>query len=80
MSDYLVGHIRTYVPLVIAGLVVWLSDSFGIEVDESSVAALATGLTGAIAAVYYGIVRGLAEKWPWFGNLLGVNKAPAYNE
>ncbi len=80
MNDYLVGHIRTYVPLVVAGVIVWLSDSFGLEIDEVSATSMATGLTGVLAAAYYALVRGLAQKWPWFGNLLGVNQAPAYRE
>ena len=35
-------------------------------------------ITAALAGLYYLIVRLLAEWKPFFGNLLGVNKAPEY--
>ncbi len=80
MSDYLIGHIRTFVPFAIAAAATWLTDSFGIEIDGLTVEQLAIGLVGVLGGVYYAVVRGLAEKWPVVGVLLGVNKAPSYQE
>ncbi len=78
MSDYLIGHIRTYVPLLVGMAITALTDNFGLEIDGVAAEQLAVGLTGVIAAVYYALVRLLAEKWPIVGNFLGVNKAPVY--
>jgi hypothetical protein len=74
MSDYLIAHIRVYVPIVVGWVVVVLSD-FGLDLDSTEAVA---ALTGAAIAVYYSLVRALAQRWPQVGILLGVNKAPTY--
>jgi hypothetical protein len=79
MSDFVIGLIRTYVPIVVGVLLSWLV-SLGLNLDPSVQAGLISALTGILTAVYYTAVRFLAEKWPGAGILLGVNKAPAYNE
>jgi hypothetical protein len=79
MSDFVVGLIRTWVPIVVGAVVSWLV-TLGVSFDAATEAGLITGLTGLLIGVYYTVVRLLAEKWPWFGYLLGVNKAPSYYE
>jgi hypothetical protein len=45
---------------------------------EGLSAQTAIAVTGLVVAVYYGIVRALEMRWPWFGKLLGASKPPAY--
>ena len=78
MSDYLIGHIRTYVPIVVGAFIAWLTTK-GIEVTDAGMSGLVLGLTALLQGIYYGLVRALAEKWPVFGKLLGKNIAPSYN-
>lgn len=80
MSDYFIGHIRTYVPIVVAWIVTTLALRFEIVIAEDTSAQLVAGITGLLAAIYYGTVRLFAQKWPGFGALLGVNQAPHYRE
>ena len=79
MSDFVIGLIRTYVPLLVGVMLSWLV-SLGVNFDASVEAGLIAALTGLLSGLYYTIVRLLAEKWPGVGILLGVNKAPVYNE
>jgi hypothetical protein len=39
-----------------------------------------TALTVLFGTGVYMLIRELAEKWPWVGNFLVVNKAPHYEE
>lgn len=80
MNDYLIGHIRTWVPILVGVAVTWLARELGIVIDEATETNLVIGIVGAVSAVYYALIRGLAEKWPWIGTLLGVNKAPVYSQ
>ena len=77
MNDYIIGHIRTWVPIVVGALISFLV-TLGLEINPETQTALIIALTGLIQAVYYALVRALAEKWPWVGSFLGVNKAPEY--
>ena len=74
MSDFVVGHIRTFVPIVV-GVVVTILAGWGLDVDSSEVT---VAITGAVIAANYALVRAIAEKWPAAGILLGVNQAPTY--
>lgn len=82
MSDFLVSQIRTYVPIAV-GFVIAFLVSNGV-LDESTgqeaTIAISTGLTAIASALYYFGVRLAAERWPWVGAFLGVNKAPTYGE
>lgn len=80
MNDYVIGHIRTYVPMIIGYLAMLLARELGIIIDEDTQANLVAAFGGLAAILYYAAVRFVAEKWPWAGNLLGVNKAPVYPE
>ena len=82
MSDFLIGLIRTWVPIGVGLVVAWLTAQ-GILDEETSKTALinlSATLTAVLSGGYYLLVRLLAEWKPGFGILLGVNKAPAYTE
>ncbi len=80
MNDYIVGHIRTFVPIAVGALLTWLSTKYGILLSEDTAASTTAALTGIVIAVYYGAVRAAAQRYPQVGILLGVNKAPKYSE
>lgn len=76
MSDYVVSHIRTIVPIIVGWVVVLLANA-GIDIDSTeAVSAITAGAIG----LYYAIVRAAAQKWPAAGWLLGYQKAPTYSE
>ena len=78
MSDFVIAQIRTYVPMAVGAFVAWLLQ-FGLDLYEVEGAAT-VAIVGILSALYYFIVRLLAEKWPQFGVLLGVNIAPEYDK
>ena len=72
MTDLAPSLIRTLVPLV-AGPVI---ARFGFDVTDPDTLALATAVFGWL---YYVLVRLIETKYPSFGYLLGIAKAPAYS-
>lgn len=80
MSDYVIGHIRTAVPLIVGAAVTWLATTLDIAGLDDATTAVSGGLVVIVSAGYYAAVRRLAEKWPGVGVLLGVNQAPTYRE
>ncbi len=79
MSDFLISLIRTWVPVGVAAAVGYLA-TFGVEYSAAAEQQLAGAITALLAAVYYAVARVLESRWPAFGYLLGVAKAPAYPE
>jgi hypothetical protein len=77
MSNYVISHIRTVVPIVVGALISWLT-TLGIDIDPETQMGLILGMTGLFQAAWYAVIRALAQRWPWFGVFLGVNKAPEY--
>jgi hypothetical protein len=77
VTDYLASLIRTYIPVAIGAIAAWLTTR-GIRLDHATTTALATGLTGAFTAIYYGAVRAAEHRWPSLGRLLGIARKPAY--
>lgn len=69
------AFIRTYVPLLVSALVGWLA-SIGLNVSDDAQTALAVGIGGVAAAVYYALIRWAEKHWPWVGALLGSTKTP----
>lgn len=78
MSDFVIGLIRTYVPIAVGAAVSFLATK-GFALDAETQAGAIVALTGLLQAGYYTGVRLLAERWGFFGVLLGVNKAPTYS-
>jgi hypothetical protein len=71
--------IRTGVP-VLVGVLVSLATSKGVHVSaelESQLVVLVGALAGSL---YHWVVRLLEERWPRFGWLLGMARAPRYGE
>jgi hypothetical protein len=77
MSNFLIGLIRTWVPIGVGAFFAWLV-TLGVELDAGTQAAAVIALTGLLQGGYYTAVRFLAEWKPSLGILLGVNKAPEY--
>lgn len=78
MSDYLLSLIRTAVPAGVGAVLTYLATRWGIGLDEQTSAQVAAAATAVVTAVYYGLVRALEQRWPWFGKLLGSAKKPLY--
>lgn len=77
MSDFIVSLIRTWVPIVIGGLVSWLV-ALGVDVPDAQAVQLAAVTTGLVIGVYYTAARALERRFPAFGLLLGTRRAPSY--
>lgn len=54
----------------------WLLTTFAFDVPED----IEGAVTVLVGTGIYVAIRWLAEKFPWVGNLLVVNKAPSYEE
>jgi hypothetical protein len=78
LSDFIIAQIRTWVPAIVGAALTWLA-SFGLDLWTVE-AEWVSALTALFIGVYYLLVRVLAEKWGWFGYLLGYNKAPSYSD
>lgn len=74
----MVSLIRTIVPVLVASGLTWLSVRSGLVLDEDTSAQVVVAVTGAAVTLYYGIVRLLEQRYPWFGVLLGSRKQPTY--
>ena len=78
MSDFVTSLIRTWVPAGVAAGVTYVV-TLGVEFDPAAETQIAAAAVLVVTAVYYGVVRALENRWPAFGYLLGVAKAPTYN-
>src|SRR5690606_10448395 len=78
MNDTMVSIIRTYVPIAVGFVLTWIGDALDIIIPDGADQQLIMGLTAVITAVYYGLVRMLERKWPWFGIFLGARAQPRY--
>jgi hypothetical protein len=72
VNDQIPAFIRTAVPHLIGPLVAY----FGLDIRDPGTLALVTALTGYL---WYVVVHTVELRWPQFGYLLGVAKAPAYS-
>jgi hypothetical protein len=80
MNDYVLSLIRTWTPIAVGAVLSWLAVKYGLALPESISNEVTVALTGVVIAAYYGIVRALEKRWPWFGKLLGAAKKPIYAE
>ncbi len=78
-SDFVTSLIRTWVPTAVAAAVAYIV-TLGVEFDPAAEAQVSAAAVLVVTAVYYGVVRALENQWPIFGYLLGVAKAPTYND
>jgi hypothetical protein len=72
MTDLMPSLIRTLVPIVVGPLVA----RFGLDVNDPDTFALTSGV---ISYLFYVLVRVVETRYPAFGYLLGIAKAPAYS-
>jgi hypothetical protein len=72
MSDQLPAFVRTLVPIVVGPLVA----RFGFDVTDPDTLAL---VIGVVSYLWWVVVHTVELKWPQFGYLLGIAKAPAYS-
>ena len=77
MNDWITSLIRTWVPTAV-GIVVAFLVAQGVDLSQAAELQLSGGLVAAVTGVYYAVVRAAENKWPAFGYLLGVAKAPTY--
>lgn len=80
MSNVLVSFIRTWVPILVGSVITWLATRYNFVLPENLTVELTVLATGAVIGAYYGILRLLEQKWPWFGKLLGKQAEPEYVE
>lgn len=79
MNDFIIGLVRTYVPITVGAVLSWLAVEFGVVVPDDLKSQATVFLTGLVIAVYYTAVRLLAQQWPSFERLLGVATQPTYS-
>lgn len=75
MSDRLIASIRTAVAAGVAAVILWATNTFGLEIDSELVVAAVLAVT---TALYNALVNWLAARWPYFGYLLGIPRSPSY--
>ena len=80
MNDLISSIIRTVTPLIVGQVLSWLAllgiNDAGGEVSASLIVLVTTILT----TIYYSLARLLERKFPSAGWLLGLAKAPKYEE
>lgn len=79
MNSFVTSLIRTYVPIIVGGLVSFLVAQ-DIQLDPNTQAGLIVALTGILQAVYYFAARVLERKFPQLSFLLGSSAQPKYVE
>ena len=83
-KEALTGIVRTVMPYIYAALLGQLPFINDWLVANDWADAVQGFVSGAfvvvVGTVIYGAIRWAAEKWPWIGNLLVVNKAPDYTQ
>ena len=72
MSDQLPAFVRTLVPIVVGPLVA----RFGFDVTDPNTLAVVIAVASYL---WWVLVHTVEMRWPSFGYLLGVAKAPAYS-
>ncbi len=77
LNDFVVSHIRTYVPLAVGAVITYLT-VHGMKLDPATIEADTATLTALFSGMYYTLVRLLETKWPKLGLLLGNPTQPTY--
>ena len=78
MNNYVIAHIRQYVPIVVAVAATWLARKWGVVIDDDTSATVTLAVVGILEAGYYAAVRAVARRWPPVEALLGSRRPPSY--
>lgn len=78
LADYALSMIRTYVPVGVGAALTWLAMHYNVVLDDNMSTTAAGFATALVIAAYYGLVRTLEIRWPWFGRLLGKKAEVTY--
>lgn len=79
LSDTAISAIRTGVPMGVGILAAAITNGLGVEVPAVAAESLSYGVIAFASLAYYGAARKLEQKFPKWGWLLGVPKAPVYD-
>lgn len=78
MHDTILSLIRTWVPVGVGAVLAWVATNWDIGVPDDASSSLVVGVTALAIALYYGVVRLLERRFPWFGVMLGAKREPEY--
>ncbi len=70
MSDLVASLIRTAVPALFGTAVAWLAVRYGIVIDDTVSAQVATILAGLAIVGWYALGRAVEQRWPGLGKYL----------
>lgn len=77
MNDAIISVIRTVVPAAVASVLAWAAGKVGFNGPLPDVSEFAVVV---VLFLYYGVVRAIESKVPWFGIFLGWPKPPVYTD
>lgn len=80
MNDFTIGHVRTYVPVVVGYVVTYVATNWGIIISEDTSRSVSLAILSAIAVAYYAVIRRLGKKYPMVEKMLGAANQPGYTE
>ena len=78
MSNYVIAHIRTLVPVVVGYAATWVATNLGIVISTETSASATLAVAGVLTAGYYVLARFLGRRWPVLERLLGASATPTY--
>ena len=82
LDTWVIGVIRTWVPLAIGALLTWLMRKTGIVIDDQTSAGLTLAAVAIVTGLYYALVHALEAQYPALGRwllALGLTaKKPTY--
>ena len=78
MNDRLIALIRTGVLLAVGWLLTAISERTGFIIDEQTAGNVVAGFQLAATAIYYILIRVVAQWVPGIEWLLGIPSAPVY--
>ncbi len=78
MTNYIIGHIRTFTPIAIGYAVTWVAANTGIIISDSTSTSVTLAAAAALTAAYYALARWLGTRWPVAERLLGTSAQPTY--
>ena len=78
MSNYVIAHIRTLVPVAVGYGVTWLATNLGIIISTETSLSVTLPVAAVLTGGYYAGARYLGKRWPVLERLLGTPATPTY--